>query len=455
MAINYVRFQRGTREAYSALKQAGKIDNNTLYFIYPETDNSIGELYLGNRIISGGDVTIASASLNDLSDVIITETGEHSFLVREGDNWVSKSLEDIIALIGAGSSGGEVVAPAQVIQVDTLENEDPYDALSRITADKNFVAGDIVIVKDIFVTTKAQYTAFVFDGDMWAPMDGNYNASTVYFDKDFVFTEKIGTVDIPTSGSTTVSAAGKNVQDFFAGLFAKEKQPSKVDPSVTIQLAGAGSVEVGKKVTPNFTATFNSGSYTYGPTPTGVAVTSWEITSTAGESFTTPTGTLKEITVGDDTNFTVTAKANYSEGLPAKTNIGNDSNVKIEAGAKSKISSAITGYRNSFYGSSLVVEDLDSTKIRSLTAVKSSNNSFTVNVAEGAKQVTIALPVGRKLSVVADEAAFGTDIKEKFVLTSVDVEGLNGYTAKEYNVYTYRPSTALGKNTYQVTVING
>jgi hypothetical protein len=43
-------------------------------------------------------------------------------------------------------------------------------------------------------------------------MDGNYNADNVYFDDDFIFTESVGTVVIPESGSTKVAAAGKNIK---------------------------------------------------------------------------------------------------------------------------------------------------------------------------------------------------------------------------------------------------
>ena len=34
----------------------------------------------------------------------------------------------------------------------------------------------------------------------------------------------------------------------------------------------------------------------------------------------------------------------------------------------------------------------------------------------------------------------------------VAVEGANGYTAKNYNVYVYSPDTGLGANRYEVTV---
>jgi hypothetical protein len=56
-------------------------------------------------------------------------------------------------------------------------------------------------------------------------MDGNYNAENVYFKNDFIFTEPVGTVNIPESGSTTVAAAGKNIKEFLSSLFAQEENP--------------------------------------------------------------------------------------------------------------------------------------------------------------------------------------------------------------------------------------
>lgn len=83
-----------------------------------------------------------------------------------------------------------------------------------------------------------------------------------------------------------------------------------------------------------------------------------------------------------------------------------------------------------------------------------------MSVVEGAKQVVIAVPSGRKVTKVADEGAFGTDIVNNFTIETVSVggadataENVGGY-AKDYNVYVYAPAAALGANTYTVTVAN-
>lgn len=98
MAINYVKFQRGPQSAYESLKALGKLDPNTLYFIYSQDDSNITSLYMGESLIIGGNSS--SINLNDLKDVIITNANENSFLVKNAnEQWISKSLEDVVNLI--------------------------------------------------------------------------------------------------------------------------------------------------------------------------------------------------------------------------------------------------------------------------------------------------------------------------------------------------------------------
>ena len=98
MAINYVKFQRGPQSAYESLKALGKIDPNTLYFIYSQDDSNTTSLYMGEHLIIGGNSS--SINLNDLKDVIINDANENSFLVKNAnEQWISKSLEDVVNLI--------------------------------------------------------------------------------------------------------------------------------------------------------------------------------------------------------------------------------------------------------------------------------------------------------------------------------------------------------------------
>ena len=145
---NYVKFQRGSQDAYNTLKEAGKLDNNTLYFIYDDANKSVGALYMGTRIISGGDITIASANLDDLADVITNGAGTDSFLVKgENDNWIARSLEDVVELIRNNLGDLTTQSSAQVFQVTVENNETHENAISRVTTDILVNSGDIAIVK--------------------------------------------------------------------------------------------------------------------------------------------------------------------------------------------------------------------------------------------------------------------------------------------------------------------
>lgn len=97
---DFVRFQRGSKTAYEALKNAGRIENNVLYFIYESEDSTTGILYLGSKLISGGESTVISSSLSDLTDVLITGAETNSFLVKNDNGiWVNRTAEEVAGLI--------------------------------------------------------------------------------------------------------------------------------------------------------------------------------------------------------------------------------------------------------------------------------------------------------------------------------------------------------------------
>lgn len=98
---NYVKFQRGPESAYLNLAVKSQ---DTLYFVYDESNSKVGKLYLGDRLLTGLGEGSGVTSLRELEDVLITgvpSTG--SFLVYNNANkkWENKSLEAVIDLIAA------------------------------------------------------------------------------------------------------------------------------------------------------------------------------------------------------------------------------------------------------------------------------------------------------------------------------------------------------------------
>lgn len=97
---NYVKFLRGTPNAYSQLSPK---DPDTLYFV-SEKNADRGVLYLGDKLISGS--LSSSTTLSDLTDVLIDagiEAG--SLLYYDGTQWVDKSLSEIFEIIVGAMAG--------------------------------------------------------------------------------------------------------------------------------------------------------------------------------------------------------------------------------------------------------------------------------------------------------------------------------------------------------------
>lgn len=349
-------------------------------------------------------------------------------------------------------------AENQIYVGELNEGETQAAAIERLVGANEKNLGDIAIIKALINGTKYEYTAYVYNGSAWAAMDGNYNAENVYFAQDLVYTAAIGAIAAPTGGSGTINAAGKNVKDVLASILAKEQNPKTTQPSVSVSLTGAGEKEVGTEFTPSYSASLNAGSYTYGPA-TGIVATSWTVSDSNGGSGATASGSFDKFTVGDATNYKVTAVAAYGDGAIPVTNLGNAYAAgQIKAGSRTSNSIAVTGYRKMFAGSKTTQDaTITSAIVRAAAeSMKADNKTdWSIPVVADALQVIIAVPTGYKVTKVADVGAFGTDIFGSFVKQTVAVEGANGYTAKDYNVYVYKPSAKLGANTYQVTVVAG
>ena len=352
---------------------------------------------------------------------------------------------------------GEDIVQTQVFQIEAQAEQEDLTAIANAVGDAVLQSGDIAIIKRVIASEKYEYTAYVYNGISWCAMDGNYNAENVYFDKDLVTTSAVGNITL-TNGQATIAAAGKNLKQVFDTIFVKEKNPSITQPSVSVSLAGAGAKEVGTKVTPSYTATFNAGKYEFGPA-TGCSITSWSVTDSNGsEAQSTAISNFAEITVEDDTNYKVIATGNYSEGAIPKTNVGNDyPSGKIVAGSESATSSAITGYRNSFYGTLSEKGELTSDIIRSLgksNKALTNGSTFGITIPVGAMRVVFAYPETlRDVSSVKDVNGLNAEISGAFTKSTLSVEGLNNFQGINYKVYVTDFAEAVATaNTYKVTI---
>lgn len=161
---NYVKFTRGTLEAYQKLSQK---QGDTLYFVWDEEGNT--SLYLGEKLVSsGGDTTIdlENFSIDSLKDVMISQSlTDKSLLVYQvnGDKegqWIDVSFNDKqLRFVGATSDlsgqGGFVPAPeagltnyylrsdgtwAPVLDEETQQKIDSIEAISSLAnSNKNSI----------------------------------------------------------------------------------------------------------------------------------------------------------------------------------------------------------------------------------------------------------------------------------------------------------------------------
>ena len=274
-------------------------------------------------------------------------------------------------------------------------SETDAEVIERVLSGASPNKDDIFVVKTLISGDKYSFTAYVYNGTAWAAMDGNYNAENVYFDEDLLTTSEVGNITL-TNGQATIPSTGKNLKEVFQTIFVEEKNPTITQPSVSLTFAQAKAYEVGESVTPQYSASLNPGSYQYGPA-TGVTATEWQITDTAGHSASTASGQFDPVAVADDTNYTITAQATHGAGATPKTNVGNDYAAgAIQAGTKSKTSSAITGYRNSFYGTVTAKDAVTSAIIRGLAGKSgkalANGATFNVSIPVGALRVIIAYP---------------------------------------------------------------
>lgn len=344
--------------------------------------------------------------------------------------------------------------------VDLTEGQEDADGLATITSPKQ---GDTAIVRKAIDDTHKSYTAYVYTGTAWSAMDGNYNADNVYLDMDITMAgnyTQVGNLTKTQNGTATFATKGKSIAAALTDIFSKRLQPgTPTAPAVALTFGQAKAYEVGTTVSPSYSATLSAGSYTYGPA-TGITATSWEITDTAGNTADTATGSFADVVVADNTNYKITAKANYGEGTVAKDNLGSDSNpvVKIAAGSATKTSGAITGYRNTFYGTVAEKAEVTSTIIRGLSgksnAAWSNGKSFTVNIPVGAVRVIFAYPATlQDVSSVKDVNGLNAEIKSAFTKSAVTVAGAGAGAGIEYKVYVTDFAEPVAKaNSYTVKI---
>lgn len=304
-----------------------------------------------------------------------------------------------------------------------------WSALSYVGTDIEIVGEGSVIVDAVVNKSTGKLTL----------TKDKLHLDDVYLTAPLIYTAPIGVKTVPASGSGTIGTTGGTLLAALNEILATAKDPTVTQPSVSISLAGAGAKEVGSDFTPSYTVSFNKGKYEYGP-DTGITAT-YAVSDTSDHTASAATGSFAKFTVGDSTNYKVSVTATHTKGADPKNNLGTViSSLAIAAGTKSASSGAVTGYRNSFWGSvtsksgtptSAVIRGLSGKKNGAIGA----GDTGDAVEAAGAMRVIIAVPSPRTITSIKDVNGLNAEAFSAFTHVTVNVEGANGYEAKAYNVY--------------------
>ena len=425
--------------------------------------------------------TTEEAQENILYFVKNTKTGFYDIyaLVDGSVEWLDDTTVDLDGYVTdeelsaalAGLGGGTVYGGTKtdLAASDGSVIEAYFTAHTDVTPKK----GDVFVVTTIVGGKEYERSAYHYNGESWEAMTGCVDADKVIMREDLVLAgdyTQIGNWTKSASGTVTKETNGKSVAAMFKDMTSKTLQPTiTAQPSVNgFGLSGAGAVEAGTQVgTASYlAATLNPGSYKFGPkSGTGVVASNWKVERITDKATTQVASVdAASLAAGSDNNggagfvigdaggdnavaslkYRVTAT--HGAGVQAEDNLGGASNpaVAIAAGTKTKDTAAYTPYRNYFYGATADKPTLDSAYIRGLTK---SNKAYaagtiTINVAAGTQRIAIACISGKTgVKKVINETAMNADVTSTFTKqTAVAVEGANGYTAKDYNVWVYEPA---------------
>lgn len=253
----------------------------------------------------------------------------------------------------------------------------------------------------------------------------------------------------------TVLPKGMTLTEFVKKMFIKQIPPTYTQPTIAFTSPVNQTKEAGEVLNLSVAAKFTQND--------AGALTELRLTRSVGGAApeTIASGTANPATYAEtttkigDNSVVYGASATYAEGAVKNDNLGSPYPTgHIVAGTKNASNVTITGKRKMFFGSFKdATTVLDSTAIRGLKSVLNPQASTVVQyaqfpVAAGDIKFVIAIPksYGRGIKEVLQNAeGFNLNVTANFVKqsTSIQVEGANGFTAVDYDVYVWTSAAAF------------
>ena len=293
------------------------------------------------------------------------------------------------------------------------------------------------------------------------------------FEKDITLTYDFGKYKI-SNGYVVTPATGKTTSQWLIDALSEIKEPVINQPSITMSASPtiSGTKEIGSQITAiNWNGNFKDGSYQYGSvensgsTATGLSAAnvSWSISNSIdGQTASTEDGTFT-ITGGiqldsenSKTYATITGKYTL-DATNARTplnNVGAATSGKIESKAETALTANVnaSSYRKPFWGvltqeGVLDTGSLTSAQIRALPNSGSATKGFpaSLSVPVGSQMVIFAAKAGAYNSLAAtDTLAMNATVAFEKIANAVQVEGANGFTAVDYDVWFVKWPAPIG-----------
>lgn len=344
---------------------------------------------------------------------------------------------------------------------------DEVDLELLIPADTEFVGGDILIVTN----STGIKSAYHYNGEDWVACDGNVDASKVIMPIDITLAgsyTQVGNLTKTSTGTAKFAKKGKSVAAALQEMLSKREQPgSPTKPSISCTATGMSTVEVGTKATPGWSASLNSGSYTYGPV-TGISAKTWSIKDNKGNTSDKASGSFPSFVVTDTDDYSFTVSVTHDAGPVAFDNLGDPSDpvVRIAANSAPAVSkTGLKGYRQWFvYVGTNNTDAVDSKFIRAASAKGNASSASTINnlaIPAGTTRVMVAIPqtvagakytYGKTLKSVIDVDGMNLDVIGNFTKSEVMVEGKDGATAVKYNVWICENPNGLAATKYNLVI---
>lgn len=431
---------------------------------------------LGAYVLAKGEPAVEfvdapnSAEGNTLSAVKV-KIGDgftqYSKLPYVGDE-IAASLAAAVERITALETGLDAIGS----DVWELTSEDDLPTVGK-DGESPVKAGSIAVVKTqinaAFTTEDSKeipehssYTAYVHNGEKWCAMDGNYNAENVILNEDLTYTANIGVKTVPSSGSGVIAAKGKSLEDVLKSILAEAKDPEKTDPTVSLKSSNIGAKEVGTNIEVAYNFETTEGSYTYDDA-TGVTFSDAQATFN-GETKNGTSGKFTSIQVTDTTSLKITGSIEQSAGIVPHNNIGEECEDKqiAEKSWTGLEKGTLTGYRAWFCGykngdnaiknpetGAADATLITGAQIRALGNSANGSWKSSMDVTK-MQQMFFAAPSGKgyKPSVADSKTTAPQTVLGPI---TVSVEGANGYTAIDYDVwYVNNTQAAAGSATLTI-----